>query len=214
MRVLAIVTRKGGSGKTTLAAHLAVQAARAGAGPVGLIDADPQGSLADWWAARAEPGGLFLRGALTRLKGRLETLRRRGARLAVVDTPPASGKALAPLVRQADLVLIPVRPSPHDIRRLTATLAAIEPLGTPLVFVINAATRGTQLSAQAVTLISQYGPLAPAIVHNRVAFVSSMIDGRTAMELSGTAAASGEIARLWDYLDARLVGRAYRPEPA
>jgi len=211
MNVLAVVTRKGGSGKTTLAAHLAVEADRAGAGPVGLIDTDPQGSLREWWAARADQSPLFMRSTPSRLNDAIVEFRKRNVRLVVIDTQPSSSKAMARAVKQSDLVLVPVRPSPHDIRLMGATVDVVEPLGKPLVFVLNAATRGARLTSQAVTFLSQHGPLAPTIIHNRVSFASSMIDGRTAMEVSGAMAASDEIARLWDYLDARLDGRIYRP---
>ena len=72
MRVLCFSSQKGGSGKTTLAGHLAVQAERAGAGPVALIDTDPQGSLADWWNARAAAEPLFAHTTVPRLESDLE----------------------------------------------------------------------------------------------------------------------------------------------
>ena len=89
MRVLALASQKGGSGKTTLSGHLAVQAERAGAGPVVLIDIDPQGSLADWWNERETELPAFAQTTVARLSSDLEMLRQQGFKLAVIDTPPA-----------------------------------------------------------------------------------------------------------------------------
>ena len=72
MRVLAMASQKGGSGKTTLSGHLAVQAQRAGAGPVVLIDIDPQGSLADWWNEREAEYPAFAQTTVARLAAALE----------------------------------------------------------------------------------------------------------------------------------------------
>ena len=84
MRVLALASQKGGSGKTTLAGHLAVQAQRAGAGPVVLIDIDPQGSLADWWNEREAELPAFAQTTVARLANDLQVLRQQGFRLAVM----------------------------------------------------------------------------------------------------------------------------------
>jgi len=115
MHVLAIASRKGGVGKTTLAGHLAVQAERSGAGPVAVADVDPQGSLADWWNARAAPTPVFLRSTASRFAEDVSNLRDLGIALLVIDTPPALGAVVAEVVRLSDLVLIPTRPSPHDL---------------------------------------------------------------------------------------------------
>ena len=90
MRVLALASQKGGSGKTTLSGHLAVQAQRAGAGPVVLIDIDPQGSLADWWNEREAEYPAFAQTTVSRLASDLLVLRQQGFKLAVIDTPPAA----------------------------------------------------------------------------------------------------------------------------
>lgn len=108
--------QKGGVGKTTLAGHLAVEAERSGAGPVALLDTDPQGSLAAWWNARAAETPLFVRGDLATLDGQLRQLAEAGVGLVVIDTPPAITDNIAAVVCQADLVVIPTRPSPHDLR--------------------------------------------------------------------------------------------------
>ncbi len=213
MQVVTLASRKGGSGKTTLAGHLAVEAERRGDGPVALVDLDPQGSLADWWNARAAKTPVFAQTSAIRLAQDLRQLRDAGIKLLVIDTPPALNDSIREVVGLSDLVVIPARPSPHDLRSVGATVDLVEHLGKPLVFVINSATQKARITVETVSLLSQHGPLAPAIVHNRVDFASSMIDGRSVMELPGASRASDEIAKLWDYLRRRLNGAAIRPAP-
>ena len=116
MDVLTLVSTKGGCGKTTLTAHLAVEAERAGAGPVAVIDADPQASLARWWNSRAAETPAFIQTTLAELPQRLEELRAAGIRLVIIDTPGADVSHTRTIVRLTDLALIPSRPSPLDLR--------------------------------------------------------------------------------------------------
>lgn len=204
MHVIAVASQKGGSGKTTLAGHLAVQAERAGAGPVALVDTDPQGSLAEWWNVRVAETPVFAQTSVAALDDDIRRLERLGIKLLVIDTPPAIEATIAQVVRVADLVLIPARPSPHDLRAAGATVELVERLGKPLVFVVNAAQPRAKITAEAVFALSQHGTLAPSIIQNRTSYAASMIDGRTVMELPGEGRAAAEIAGLWDYLGARL----------
>jgi chromosome partitioning protein len=112
MRVLVLASQKGGAGKTTLSRHLAVEAERAGAGPVVLLDADPQGGLAAWWNRRRADTPVFFSSTLAELPRRIEQARAGGFALAVIDTPPQVTSLIRAVVQLADLVLIPTRPSP------------------------------------------------------------------------------------------------------
>ena len=89
MRVLAVTSQKGGSGKTTLSRHLAVQAELSGAGPVVLVDTYPQGSLTAWWNEREVATPAFAQTNVSRLITDLDQLREQGFKLAIIDTPPA-----------------------------------------------------------------------------------------------------------------------------
>lgn len=204
MQVLAIASRKGGSGKTTLTGHLAVEAERQGIGPVAIMDIDPQGSLADWWNERAATTPSFVNTTLDTLEHDIQELREAGIRFLIIDTPPAITRAIRDVIRVADMVLIPTRPSPHDLRAVAATVTMVEESGKPLVFVLNAATPRARITNEAIVALSQHGPLAPSIVHQRVDFASSMIDGRTVMEVSNTSLAISEIECLWKYLAIRM----------
>lgn len=206
MKVVAIASRKGGSGKTTLAGHLAVQADIAGAGPVVLIDVDPQGSLAKWWNLRTQETPYYVQTSLEDLVETVARLRQRQVRLLFIDTPPSLDASVGKVIHCADLVLIPSRPSPHDLRSIGATVKLVEHLGKPLVFALNGAAPRAKITNEAIQVLSQYGPLAPSIVHQRVDFAASMVDGRTVMELPGAQRAAAEIVELWDYLAKRLYG--------
>jgi chromosome partitioning protein len=206
MKIIAIASRKGGVGKTTLAGHLAVQAERAGMGPVGLMDVDPQGNLADWWNARPSASPLYVSIALARLGQEVANLASQGLTYLIVDTPPTVSADVSELIGLAELVVIPTRPGPHDLRSIGATIDLVERAGKPLVFVVNAAVQNARITNETLALLSRHGHLAPTVVHQRVAFASSMTDGRTVMELAPNSPGSEEIERLWSYLHQRVAG--------
>ncbi len=204
MRVLAMASQKGGSGKTTLSGHLAVQAQRAGAGPVVLIDIDPQGSLSDWWNERQTEYPAFAQTTVARLAADLEALRGQGFKLAVIDTPPAITMAIQSVIQVAELVVIPTRPSPHDLRAVGATVDLCDRAGKAAIFVVNAATPKARITADAAVALSQHGTVAPITIHHRVDFAASMIDGRTVMEVDPASKSAAEVTALWDYIADRL----------
>jgi chromosome partitioning protein len=204
MRVLALASQKGGSGKTTLSGHLAVQAQLAGAGPVVLIDIDPQGSLADWWNEREAELPAFAQTTVARLQADLEMLRQQGFRLAVIDTPPAITMAIQSVITVAELIVIPTRPSPHDLRAVGATVDLCDRAGKPLLFVVNGATPKAKITYEAAVALSQHGTVAPVTLHHRVDFAASMIDGRTVMEVDSNGRSAGEVRELWTYISDRL----------
>jgi len=201
---LALASQKGGSGKTTLSGHLAVQAQRAGAGPVVLIDIDPQGSLSDWWNERTEEYPAFAQTTVARLAIDLETLRQQGFKLAVIDTPPAITMAIQSVIGVAELIVVPTRPSPHDLRAVGATVDLCERAGKPLLFVVNAATPKARITSEAAIALSQHGTVAPVTIHHRTDFASSMIDGRTVMDFDANGKSAREIENLWTYIADRL----------
>jgi chromosome partitioning protein len=204
MYTIVAASQKGGSGKTTLSGHLAVEAARAGAGEIALIDTDPQGSLAAWWNARQAPTPHFVKAGLPDLDQALAELERAGVRIAVIDTPPAITQSISRVVAHADLVLVPTRPSPHDLRAVGATVDIAERHGKPLIFIVNAATARARITGESAVALSQHGTVAPVTIHHRVDFAASMIDGRTVGEVSPSCASAKEISDLWLYIQGRL----------
>ena len=204
MRVLVFASQKGGSGKTTLSGHLAVEAERTGAGPVALIDTDPQGSLAKWWNVREAEVPAFMQCTFPNLLHDIERARNEGFRLVVIDTPPAVTRAIAEVVAMADLVVLPMRPSPHDLRAVGATVDIVESRNKPMVFVVNSAVPNARITSEAAVALSQHGTVAPVIVHHRTDFAASMIDGRTVMEVKENCKSAQEVAALWRYVQERL----------
>jgi chromosome partitioning protein len=199
-----MASQKGGSGKTTLSGHLAVQAQLAGAGPVVLIDIDPQGSLADWWNEREAELPAFAQTTVSRLAADLAILRQQGFKLAVIDTPPAITMAIQSVISVAELIVIPTRPSPHDLRAVGATVDLCERAGKPLLFVVNGATPKAKITSEAAVALSQHGTVAPITVHHRTDFAGSMIDGRTVMEVNPNSRSAQEVVHLWTYISDRL----------
>ncbi len=204
MKVISLTSQKGGTGKTTLSGHLAVEAEREGFGPVALIDTDPQGSLTQWWNARAADTPAFVQTTVSSLSTDLARLRESGIKLVFIDTPPAITWAIIEVIKVADLVVIPVRPSPHDLAASGTTVDMVENVGKPMVFAINAASPRARITGEAAIALSQHGTVAPVTVHHRSEFAASMIDGRTVMELPRATRSAAEIESLWRYLADRL----------
>ena len=211
MKVVAVTSQKGGTGKTTLSGHLAVQAERSGMGPVVLIDCDPQGSLTNWWNLRAGETPILVQTSLSKLGEDLDALRETGVRLVIIDTPPAITWTIVNVIKVADLVVIPVRPSPHDLAATGSTVDLIEGLGKPMVFVVNSASQRARITGEAAVALSQHGTVAPSIIHHRSDFAASMIDGRTVMELPRAQRSADEIEILWEYLHDRLARPSIAP---
>ena len=202
--VIVFASQKGGSGKTTLSGHIAVQAQLAGAGPVAVIDTDPQRSLAQWRYAREDNEIILKVSDVENIERDIAELKELGAATIVIDTPPAATSAIGEVVRHADLVCIPTRPSPHDLRAVGATIDIVESHRRPMVFVLNSAAARAKITSEAAMALSQHGTVAPAIIHNRVDFAASMTDGRTVMEVDEGTRSAQEIKTLWDYISSRL----------
>jgi chromosome partitioning protein len=199
MRILTLASQKGGTGKTTLAAHLAVEAERSKTGPVAVIDTDPQGSLAAWWNTREAAIPLFAAVNIAQLTDHLQRLRQQGIKLVIIDTPPQTLDTINNANAVADFVLIPARPSPHDLRAVAAVVEMVEEAKKPFCFVINGATPRSIIAKQAVSALAEHGKVAPATIHQRVDFAASMVDGRTVSELAPESPSAREIALLWKY---------------
>lgn len=204
MHVIVLASQKGGAGKTTLAAHIAVAAEVAGDGPAVLIDADPQGSLSAWWNVRDAQTPALAPTTIAELPAKLAALAEAGYAVAVVDTPPAITEAIGAVLRSADFVVIPTRPSPHDLRAVGSTVELVRAAGKPFVFAVTQAKANARLTVQAMAALSEHGTVAPAVVHDRVDYAGSMIDGRTVQETDAKGRSAGEMAELWRFLKAQV----------
>jgi chromosome partitioning protein len=204
MQTIVVNSQKGGSGKTMLCAHLAVQAERAGDGPVFLIDTDPQGTLSTWHEHRAAETPQRVEVPLPHLAQGLEALSARGASYCVIDTAPTRTDENAALFRLANLVLVPIRPSPSDLWAAASTVAMLKEVGTPFLFVLTQAKANASITAQAAAALSHHGPVAETFIADRVPYAAAMTDGRTAIELSAKGPASLELDKLWSNIKSCL----------
>jgi chromosome partitioning protein len=194
---------KGGGGKTTLAAHLAVEAVKHTSGLVAIIDTDPQASLAQWWNLRQAETPAFIQTTLKGLDAQLKALEDSGYQLVVIDTPGADISFTRSILKHCDLAIVPSRPSPLDLGTLNRTVEMIEAEGKTLMFVLNAVTPRTKISAQAMMALSQHGPVA-GIIHQRTDYAAAMTDGRVAGELDPSSRSADEIGELWKVISAYL----------
>ncbi len=204
MRTIVVASQKGSVGKTTIAGHLGVMAEQNNEGPVALIDTDPQGSLASWWNERTNETPLFAQVEIGKLTEHLQALAKGGIKLAIIDTPPSVTEMIQQVLRTADLVLIPTRPSPHDLRAVGSTVELVENAGKRMIFVINGAAPRARIAGEAAVALSQHGTVAPVTLYQRTDFASSMIDGRTVQEIDPKGRSAEEIGKLWKYVSTQL----------
>ena len=174
------------------------------AGPVVLIDTDPQGSLSDWWNTREAKTPALATATLAELPAKLQALQAAGVALVVIDTPPAITEAIRDVVKQADFVLIPTRPSPHDLRAVGQTVDIAREARKPFAFCVTQAKPTARLTVQAVAALSAHGVVAPSIVHDRVDYAASMVDGRTVVETDAKGRSSAEIKELLSFVQAQM----------
>jgi chromosome partitioning protein len=204
MDVFVVANQKGGVGKSTIAANLAVAAEAAGKGPAVLIDTDPQGTLSAWWNARESETPAFSPTTIEELPAKLRALESAGYAVAIIDTPPAITDAIRAVLDKATLVVVPVRPSPHDLRAVGRTVELVQGTGKPFVFALTQAKPNTRLTVSGVAALSAHGVVAPAIIHDRVDYAGSMIDGRTVQETDPKGRSATEMTELWKFVQARI----------
>jgi chromosome partitioning protein len=204
MKTVVITSQKGGSGKTTLAAHLAIAAEQAGNGPAVLIDTDPQQTLATWWNVREAETPKLAPVSLRELPDKLDALSKAGFAYCFIDTPPALTEQNQQVLKCADLVLVPTRPSPNDLWSLGTTLDLVKKSETPFVFVLTQAKANARITIQTIAALSQHGQVFQSVIHDRVDYAASMTDGRTAPEINPSGPGATEVAELWSLTRKRL----------
>lgn len=205
--VVAVAQTKGGSGKTTLAAHLAV--ALSPGRSVAILDIDPQGSLGQWFERRETRlgegrTGLTFRTASGWGARREARILAREHDLVVVDTPPKSDLEARQALESAALVAIPVQPSAVDLWATRATLDLVAGGPAPLLVLNRVPARARALDAVAAEIRALGAPLAATTLGNRVAFASGMGIGATAGEVAPGDKADAEVAALAAEILARL----------
>lgn len=205
-RILTVAQQKGGSGKTTLAAHLAVALARHSGEPVAMLDVDPQGSLGTWFEAREERLGEDNTGLEFRTASGWGA-RREARSLAkshgyvLVDTPPKTDTDAKPAIDVADFVVVPIQPTPVDLWATSQTIQLADREGTPALLVLNRVPPRATLTGETADAIAASGYEAlNARLGNRTVFASAMGKGLTAIEDASSSKAALEIKALVEEL--------------
>ena len=204
MKTIAIVSQKGGSGKTTLALHLAVASATSGQNTA-VIDLDPQASAANWSDRRQAELPVVLSAHASRLRQEVARVREIGGEMLYVDTAPHSDSAALEAATVADLVLIPCRPAILDLEAITNTLAFLRTTGTPVLVVLNAiAASGQDTRLAEEALSSHQVETCPVRLGRRIAFARALVAGQAAQEFEPNGKAAHEIAQLHAFILERV----------
>ena len=210
MQILAIVSQKGGCGKTTLAVHLAAFARQQGLHPA-LVDLDPQASAFKWNARRGEQDEHSPK--LDATQGNADKLayfKKLGddnrIDLLILDTAPHSNRDAALAAQIADAVLIPCRPATFDLDAMVSTLEIVRATGKPAAIVLNAARRGKRKVAEAREALEGIGAtVLQTVVHDWVALEDALTDGRAVHEYDPEGKAAEEVALLYRDITMLLV---------
>ncbi|MCV0427336.1 MAG: ParA family protein [Roseibium sp.] len=209
-RILTVAQQKGGSGKTTLAAHLAVALAKKSGEPVAVLDVDPQGSLGTWYEAREgkfgdDGTGLEFRTASGWGARREARSLARSHGYVVVDTPPKTDTDARPAIDAADFVIVPVQPTPVDLWATSQTIDMAERESTPTLLVLNRVPPRASLTGEMADAIAASGYDAlDARLGNRTVYAAAMGKGVAVTEEAPTSKAAQEIDRLIDELVHRV----------
>ena len=204
MKTIAILSQKGGSGKTTTALHLAVAAEQAGK-TAAIIDLDPQGSAAMWYQARKAAGHGEAPAVMpthpAQLEAMLDALRSQKADFAIIDTAPQSDSLAVQAAKLADIVLITCKPSVMDLRAIQSTLRLTDIAGTtPHVLLTQIEPQGTRQQEAGDTLRGLDVHVLPCVMTKRVAYMDALIDGRAATELEPVGKAAEETRALFQHV--------------
>mgnify|MGYP000880704777 CR=1 FL=1 len=200
MRKIALLTQKGGSGKTTLAIHLAVAAEQAGE-HVYLVDTDPQESATTWAQQRASKTPIVATVAPNELGDALQAARIYGITFAVIDTAGQASPSALSAVDHADFILIPCRPTVLDIAAASRTVNMVKASGKPAAFILSQCPPRAMEIPEVVDALSAYGiPTIPTTIGLRLSFSRALASGRAVTEFESTGKAAQEIQTLFEWL--------------
>jgi chromosome partitioning protein len=219
MRTIAFLTQKGGAGRTTLAASLAVAAAQAGERVIAL-DLDPQASMTQWGKRREAanaPNKVMIEPLegerLPRLRAIVEGLAGVGFTIAIFDTPGADGAAARFVTEAADLCLLPTRPTCLDVDATAATFRAAFLAKRKAAFILNQCPPNYRSSrtSEAAKGLTRLGFLAEPLLYARMDFQDAIAAGLGVTEYARTGRAAQEVEALWTWIRAQFEGTQSEP---
>lgn len=200
MKTIALISQKGGAGKTTLTLNLAVAAELSGRS-CAVIDLDPQASAMGWQDTREKESPVVISAQAARINDILATAKEHGAALTIIDTAPHSDSAALQAARAADLVLIPCRPSILDLRAIATSVDIATMAKKPAVAVLNSVPPRGSLTDEALEAIKGYGlEIAPEQLGQRAAFVHSLTLGLSVLEYEPNGKASQEVTTIYNWI--------------
>ena len=204
MKTLAVLSRKGGTGKTTLAVNLAVAAERAGH-KVAIVDLDSQASASEWsdWREAETPAVISIHSA--RLPQALHKLQGDGVTFAILDTPPKIEDIASDAAKAADLAIIPCKLGAFDLKAIEKTIWVGNKAKCPMRIVFNAVRARSSMLYPAKRAVQVYEvDVAPCFIGDRVAFSHAVIEGLSVMEYDPKEKASIEIQALYRYISKEM----------
>lgn len=206
--VITVAQQKGGAGKSTIAAHLAIALVKLGA-KVALIDTDPQQTLTNWYAIREESANekkiLIDFGSITGWKVGNEISRLNKVDIIVIDSPPHMETETKSAIRAADLVVVPCQPSPNDLWATRATMDIIQKENKSMILVLNRCPYQSKLLKHVEDYFSNN--IIKYFIGSRVVFASSMLYGLTALETEPSSIAANEIMQIAENIMVKKNGK-------
>lgn len=200
MITICVISPKGGTGKTTVSAHLAVAASHVSGKSVVVFDTDPQKSLAAWWNGREaddiEYGNIATLEVLEEALAKCRSL----FDIAIIDTPPAMTSEIKRVVSLSDFILIMTRASPLDLRALGTGIKLVQEAKKPFAFAVNNCRPTARLTVQTMGQLSRYGAVCEVPISSREGYASAMTDGRTIQEVEPKGKGAQEVAALWAFV--------------
>lgn len=214
MRIIALISQKGGVGKTTLAIHLATAFVAAGYNTL-LLDLDPQASAAEWKDSRAAETPPVMAIPPARLAKVIESSQGIGTDVLILNTAPHSEGTALDASRAADLIIVPCQPSIMDLRALRKTASLLEHAKKPTFALLNGVSPHTTIADEAAKAISEQFKLevAPIRLGDRVAYNRCLISGQTAQEFEPEGKAAQEVNEFFLWAS-NLVGLSSRKQEA
>ena len=201
MKTVALISQKGGSGKTTIAVHLAVCAER-DHNRTAIIDLDPQASALEWHSRRQSDTPEVITATPEQLPTLLTQAQENGGDIAIIDTAPHSDRAATIAASLADLVLIPCRPAAFDVAAIGTTVHVLQLTNTKerAAILLNAVPPRGALTDEAEEGLSHFARVVPVRMYHRAAYSHAINDGRSVEEYDPHSKAAEEIRALYAWI--------------